>query len=338
MKEQRLILLVEDNDDDVELTLRALRRNRVANRVDVVRDGAEALEYLFATGSYAGRDVRDAPNLVLLDLKLPKVGGLEVLERLRADPRTTGCPWSSSRPRTSRATSRAATTSAPTATSASRWTSRSSWRPSTSWACTGSCSTRLHLTATSLVRDAAPVEVVRRRGVATPPRALSRSSQRPRDVESRHGRPASPRPSLPARRQQPRVPRVLRAARVHLHAGRAAHQRALRPQPDAAQDRLRVPARVHRLRLGRAREDLPRRALRPVQGPAPAHARGAVRAVGPPARAHGRASASPTSSSPATRPTTSSARSPRRPSARASGPSSSPATATPCRSSTRTSG
>ena len=92
MKEQRLILLVEDNDDDVELTLRALRRNRVANRVDVVRDGAEALEYLFSTGSYAGRDVRDAPNLVLLDLKLPKVGGLEVLERLRADARTRRLP------------------------------------------------------------------------------------------------------------------------------------------------------------------------------------------------------------------------------------------------------
>jgi len=92
MKEQRLILLVEDNDDDVELTLRALRRNRVANRVDVVRDGAEALEYLFATGGYAGRDVREPPNLVLLDLKLPKVGGLEVLERLRADPRTRRLP------------------------------------------------------------------------------------------------------------------------------------------------------------------------------------------------------------------------------------------------------
>ena len=92
MKEQRLILLVEDNDDDVELTLRALRRNRVANWVDVVRDGAEALEYLFSTGSYAGRDVRDAPNLVLLDLKLPKVGGLEVLERLRADARTRRLP------------------------------------------------------------------------------------------------------------------------------------------------------------------------------------------------------------------------------------------------------
>jgi len=92
MKEQRLILLVEDNDDDVELTLRALRRNRVANRVDVVRDGAEAMEYLFATGSYSGRDLRDTPNLVLLDLKLPKVGGLEVLERLRADARTRRLP------------------------------------------------------------------------------------------------------------------------------------------------------------------------------------------------------------------------------------------------------
>ena len=92
MKEQRLILLVEDNDDDVELTLRALRRNRVANSVDVVRDGAEALEYLFGTGAYAGRDVRDAPDLVLLDLKLPKVDGLEVLERLRADPRTRRLP------------------------------------------------------------------------------------------------------------------------------------------------------------------------------------------------------------------------------------------------------
>jgi two-component system, response regulator len=92
MKEQRLILLVEDNDDDVELTLRALRRNRVANRVDVVRDGAEALDYLFSAGAYAGRDARDVPQLVLLDLKLPKVGGLEVLERLRSDPRTRRLP------------------------------------------------------------------------------------------------------------------------------------------------------------------------------------------------------------------------------------------------------
>lgn len=92
MKEQRLILLVEDNDDDVELTLRALRRNRVANVVDVVRDGAEALEYLAATGKFAGRDPDDLPQLMLLDLKLPKVGGLEVLERVRSDPRTKRLP------------------------------------------------------------------------------------------------------------------------------------------------------------------------------------------------------------------------------------------------------
>ena len=92
MKEQRLILLVEDNDDDVELTLRALRRNRVANRVDVVRDGAEALDYLFGAGDFSGRDVTEMPQLVLLDLKLPKVGGLEVLERLRTDPRTRRLP------------------------------------------------------------------------------------------------------------------------------------------------------------------------------------------------------------------------------------------------------
>lgn len=90
--EQRVILLVEDNDDDVELTLRALRRNRVANTVDVVRDGQEALDYLFGAGAYAERDVRRLPDLVLLDLKLPKLGGLEVLERLRADPRTRRLP------------------------------------------------------------------------------------------------------------------------------------------------------------------------------------------------------------------------------------------------------
>ena len=92
MRERRSILLVEDHDDDVELTLRTLRRSSVANRVDVVHDGAEALEYLFATGSYAGRDARDAPNLVLLDLDLPRVGGLKVLERLRDDPRTCRLP------------------------------------------------------------------------------------------------------------------------------------------------------------------------------------------------------------------------------------------------------
>lgn len=85
-----VILLVEDNDDDIELTVRALRRNRLVNRIDVVRDGAEALDYLFRRGEHAGRD--EDPQLVLLDLKLPKVGGLEVLERLRADPRTRRLP------------------------------------------------------------------------------------------------------------------------------------------------------------------------------------------------------------------------------------------------------
>ena len=84
------ILLVEDNDDDIELTVRALRRNRLVNRIDVVRDGAEALDYLFRRGRYAGRE--EDPQLVLLDLKLPKVGGLEVLERLRSDPRTHRLP------------------------------------------------------------------------------------------------------------------------------------------------------------------------------------------------------------------------------------------------------
>jgi len=92
MKNDKPILLVEDNDDDVELTLRALRRNAVPMRVDVVRDGAEALDYMLCTGAYATRDPRDMPHLVLLDLKLPKVSGLEVLERLRADDRTHRAP------------------------------------------------------------------------------------------------------------------------------------------------------------------------------------------------------------------------------------------------------
>ena len=82
------ILLVEDNPDDEALTLRALKKNRVMNAVKVVRDGAEALDYLFGTGAYAGRDTREQPQLILLDLKLPKIDGLEVLRRLRADERT----------------------------------------------------------------------------------------------------------------------------------------------------------------------------------------------------------------------------------------------------------
>lgn len=87
----RRILLIEDNPDDVALTLRALRTHRVANEV-VVEDGVEALEYLLGEGKYAGRDLRDQPAVVLLDLKLPKVDGLEVLRRLRADDRTRLLP------------------------------------------------------------------------------------------------------------------------------------------------------------------------------------------------------------------------------------------------------
>ena len=86
------ILLVEDNPDDELLTLRALKRNHIANEVDVVRDGAEALEYLFATGMYAGRAPEDLPQVVLLDLKLPKIDGLQVLQRIRADERTRLLP------------------------------------------------------------------------------------------------------------------------------------------------------------------------------------------------------------------------------------------------------
>ena len=88
----KTILLVEDNPDDELLTLRALKKNSVCNKVVVARDGAEALDYLCGEGAYAGRDTSDVPQLVLLDLKLPKVDGLEVLKRLRADERTRLLP------------------------------------------------------------------------------------------------------------------------------------------------------------------------------------------------------------------------------------------------------
>lgn len=87
-----MILLVEDNSDDEALTLRALKRNNIQNEVVVAQDGAEALDFLFGTGRHAGRDLNVMPMVILLDLKLPKVGGLEVLRRLRAHQQTRLLP------------------------------------------------------------------------------------------------------------------------------------------------------------------------------------------------------------------------------------------------------
>jgi two-component system response regulator len=86
------ILLVEDNPNDVELTLHTLQAHNLANRIHVVRDGAEALEFIFGTEAYQGRIVKNGPKVILLDLKLPKVDGLEVLRRIRADDRTRVIP------------------------------------------------------------------------------------------------------------------------------------------------------------------------------------------------------------------------------------------------------
>ena len=92
MIQEQTILLVEDNDDDAELAMRAFHRAKVTNPLIRARDGVEALDYLFGRGKHAERDVRDLPAVTLLDLKLPKVGGLEVLEAIRADERTKHLP------------------------------------------------------------------------------------------------------------------------------------------------------------------------------------------------------------------------------------------------------
>jgi two-component system, response regulator len=86
------ILLVEDNPADVELTLRALKKNNIANRVEVAGDGEEALDFIFARGKYSERRIESLPKLILLDLKLPKIGGLEVLKEIKGNPRTRVIP------------------------------------------------------------------------------------------------------------------------------------------------------------------------------------------------------------------------------------------------------
>ncbi|MBI5361198.1 MAG: response regulator [Planctomycetes bacterium] len=89
---KKVILLVEDNPDDVDLTLRAFKKNNILNEIVIARDGAEAMDFLSAAGKFAGRDLDDVPQVILLDLKLPKVDGLEILRRIRSDERTKLCP------------------------------------------------------------------------------------------------------------------------------------------------------------------------------------------------------------------------------------------------------
>lgn len=92
MSEDKIILLVEDNDDDVELTTMAFSKAKITNPLVVVRDGVEAIDFLFGQGVHAGRDTREQPVVVLLDLKLPRLGGLDVLKKIREDERTRRVP------------------------------------------------------------------------------------------------------------------------------------------------------------------------------------------------------------------------------------------------------
>jgi CheY-like chemotaxis protein len=86
------ILIVEDTPQDLELTLRALRKAKLSNRIEVARDGAEAIEFIFGEGAHAGRNIDNGPKVILLDLKLPKIDGIEVLRRVKGDPRTKAIP------------------------------------------------------------------------------------------------------------------------------------------------------------------------------------------------------------------------------------------------------
>jgi two-component system response regulator len=131
------ILLVEDNSDDEALALRALTKNNIHNEVVLAHDGVEALDYLFGTGPYTGRDLTTMPQEILLDLKLPKIDGLQVLQRLRCDDRTRLLPvviLTSSR--NSKIYLRV-TVWGQTAMCVSRSTSLNLWKPYGSWGCTG---------------------------------------------------------------------------------------------------------------------------------------------------------------------------------------------------------
>jgi len=92
MNQEVEILLAEDNESDAELTIRALRKNNLANKLVHLKDGADALDFLFAQGNYAYRDIQNAPKVILLDLKMPKVNGIEVLEKIKSDSRTQKIP------------------------------------------------------------------------------------------------------------------------------------------------------------------------------------------------------------------------------------------------------
>lgn len=136
----KVILLVEDNPSDIGLTRRALEKKHIANEMVVAEDGQEALDYLFGTGRHAGRDARQLPAVVLLDLKLPRVDGLTVLKSIRSNPRTALTPVVVLTTSKEEQDLTRAIGSVAAATSASRLISINSPKPSLSWASIGWCS------------------------------------------------------------------------------------------------------------------------------------------------------------------------------------------------------